>query len=190
MNINSPLINIFLDIIVGLSALIGSGLGFYNFCHARSKEKVRLVVIPKSVVSERKDFSTGERGYILSDQEHSILHPYFAIEIINKSNFNVFVDEVGFSPKGFPHLFKILKPILNKKDEWPKELKPRESVTIYLYLNQLIEKIKSSNIKNAYAKTSCNNICYGNSKALKNLIEDIKKNNEFSTQTNLPGSQP
>lgn len=97
---NQDLTNIILivkDIIIGIAAFVGMGFGIYNFFRDKSKEKVKLKVIPKSVVG-RGTSSSGQEFVRTSQDDFpkDYLSDIFAIEVINYSDFPVIVDEVGF----------------------------------------------------------------------------------------------
>lgn len=173
LNINYTLAK---EIIVGISAIVGMALGIYNLVHSIRKDKVKIKIIPKAIMRETRNTTTGERGIILADNDFASFHPFFAFEIINQSNFSVVVDEIGLKIRGKKARLSIPIPQLGDKGEWPRELKPRNSVVVYGKLENIIDAAKNNKIVSAYVKTACNNISYGKSKALELLKEFAKKN--------------
>lgn len=103
------------DVIIGFSALIGMILEIYNLVRSIKKDKVSLKIIPKTVVRETRNTETGRKGFILADNTFSNTHTLFAFEIINKSNFPVIVDEIGFTIRSkkiglqYPYLNLVIK---------------------------------------------------------------------------------
>ena len=114
MNFNFSLLK---EIIIGVSALVGMSLGVYNLIHSINKEKVRLKIIPKSVMGETRVTETGAKGLILAANDFSNKNHLFAFEIINKSNFSVIVDEIGFKIKGKKSRMIIPAPFLGDNGE-------------------------------------------------------------------------
>ena len=165
------------DILIGISALIGMILGIYNLFHSLSKEKVKLKIIPKSVMGGRVNRESGKRGLILAENDFSKDQSLFGFEIINKSNFVVTIDEIGFIEKGNNDRLVILEPILGDKGNWPRELNPRTSFMVYGNLQNLIGILMHKKIKYAYVKTACDNTRYGKSKALRLLSNYAKTYN-------------
>jgi hypothetical protein len=165
-----------LDIIIGISAIVGMGLGIYNLFHSLKKEKVKIKITPKTVVREVHNKDSGQISLILSDSEFSVKHYLFAFEIINKSNFPIAIDEIGFKLISTKQRVIIPFPIQDKK-EWPKELAAKRATIVYSKLDEIIEIVKRDKISNVYVKTTDDIISYGNSKALRLLIEYTNKIN-------------
>lgn len=82
------------DIIIGISAIVGMGLGIYNLFHSLKKEKVKIKITPKTVIREVHNKDSGQISFVLSENEFSIKHHLFAFEVVNKSIFPVIIDKV------------------------------------------------------------------------------------------------
>lgn len=164
------------DLVIAIAALIGMLLSMYNLFQSIVKEKVRLKIIPKAVVSETRNTETGKKGFILADNIFSSDHGLFAFEIINKSNFPVVVDEIGLLTSNKKYRLAIFTPQLGDNGTWPRELASRKNVVVYGNLSSILELVRQNKISCAYAKTTCDSTCYGNSVALKALIKYVKSN--------------
>lgn len=167
----SDLMNI-KDIVIGIAAFSGMGMSFYNLWREKQKEKVKLKVIPKSVISHGFS-STGKE--VLVNTKNAFKGESsgnrFAIEIINLSKFDVTIDELGFTFVGSKERYIISGPIFGDQGEWPRKLEPRESFTAYCLLSELMNKPKGFKISSAYSGTSCDEFIEGTSDALKGLVE-------------------
>jgi hypothetical protein len=163
------------DLIVTLAALVGMSLGLYNFWKERSKEKVKLRVIPKSVLKRvinnlgQEYLKTSENEFIQSNAQD-----LFAIEVVNLSRFTVVVNEVGFLISGKKQRMSISVPVLGDQGEWPRKLEPRDAVTIYGKLQEILLSPDIKNVSCAFAKTACNHIEKGRTEALKQLVQSVK----------------
>lgn len=157
------------------AAFLGIGLGLYNLYIASSNRRVKIKVVPKSIIRKAQNKITGEEIVISSKEEFNPVYGKFMLEIVNLSNFSVTIDNVGFKIFGDKGQLSIAQPILYDGGRWPRRLESRESFTVYCSLDYLLNNPKSINIKNAFAETSCGSICKGSSKALKQLVEFIKK---------------
>lgn len=166
MNINLTSLK---EIIIGISAFIGMILGFYNLVHSINKDKVKLIIIPKSVMGEAHNKTTGAKSLILAENDFSNVHHLFAFEIINKSKFSVIIDEIGLKIKGGNNRIVIPAPILGDKGEWPSKLGSRESIVVYAKLDNILKAFKESKVSSAYVKTNCDDVRYGSSVAFKLL---------------------
>jgi hypothetical protein len=128
------------------AALLGAVLGIMNTWNAMSARRVRLRVRPVHAFPP-----SGE--------------PMFAIEVLNLSNFELTVDEVGFTLNGNKlkkgRRAAIPRPIVIDGEPWPRRLKPRESVSLYFHRPDPSEPIGK-----AYASTACGEVRYGDSPAL------------------------
>jgi hypothetical protein len=158
------------DIIVALTATIGMALGIYNFFKERRKDKVRLKITPKSVMQ----IIDGERRHSLTNTGE--FNPnrnagLFGMDIVNMSQFPVTIKHAGFIRKGTDNRLTIVIPIIDDGKEWPRKLEPREAVSIYGNLHELIKSNSLHLIKSAYAETACGHVGKGTSGALKDLIE-------------------
>ncbi len=162
------------DAVIAVTALIGMGLGFYNLWREHRKQKVKLRVIPKSVVQQ--GINTQGREFIyFSENEFKQTSERFAIEVINLSQFSVVIDEVGFFMKGTKCRMSVLNPITMDQESWPRKLEPRQSVTVYCSLKHLLSLPNTQKIWAAFAKTSCEHIGRGHTKALKQLVQFANK---------------
>lgn len=159
------------DVTIGIAAFVGMGFGIYNFLRDKSKEQVKLKVIPKSVIG-RGTSSSGE-DLVKRSQDNfpkDYISDVYAIEVINLSDFPVVINEVGFLLKGTDKRFSLPEPIMADKKEWPRKLDKRESVTIYGNLQSLLSASNIQNVEYAFARTSCNSFAKGTSNALKELV--------------------
>lgn len=159
------------DVTIGIAAFVGVGFGIYNFLRDKSKEKVKLKVIPKSVTG--RGTSSSGREFVITSQDNfpkDYISDVFAIEVINLSDFPVIVDEVGFFIKRTDRRFSLPMPILPDQKEWPRKLEKRESVTVYSSLQGLLSSSNIQNVEYAFARTSCNSFGKGTSNALKELV--------------------
>ncbi len=165
------------DIIFAIAAFVGMSLGLYNLIYERVKERVRLMVIPKSTI-KKIIMTTGHEGYITSktDFDPFRINEYFAIEIINRSRFPVVVSEVGFTGRFNRDRMAIMLPITFDNVPWPRKLEPRSSLTAYGLFQELVSSGRFDKIKYAYVKTECDTICFGTSKALKRAKKFYKDN--------------
>lgn len=160
--------------LVTLAAFIGMILGVMNFLRSLHKDKVRLKVIPKAVLEATYDEGMNTNGYILSAEDFQKFRDLFAFEIVNLSSFPVTVDEVGLKSRWRKSKLALLTPIAADNGVWPRELQPRKSVLVYAKLSSILDAAMKGDIGTAYVKTVCNHIFYGNSKALKLLINHIE----------------
>jgi hypothetical protein len=173
LNSISPLI--LKDIVTSLAAFVGMSLGIYNFLKERDKEKVKLRVIPKSVKQKGFD-SLGNTVVLTSENEFRDNNPqdFFAIEVVNISRFAVTITEVGFFVSGTKQRWSCPRPILDTQEKLPKKLEPRESLTAYVDLQSMLSSTNIRNVYCAFAKTSCDHIETGKTKALKQLIQYVR----------------
>ena len=163
------------DIIISLAAFVGMSLGIYNFWKERDKEKVKLSIIPRSVQQKVVDPLGNIIGYMTSENEFKDNNPqdFFAIEVVNISRFVVTITEVGFLVSGTKQRISCLIPILDTQEKLPKKLEPRESLTAYVDLKSILSSTNIRNVYCAFAKTSCDHIETGKTKALKQLIQYV-----------------
>jgi hypothetical protein len=164
------------DIIVSLAAFVGMCLGIYNFWKERDKEKVKLRVIPISVQKKVVDPLGNIIGFITSENEFkdNSSQDLFAIGIVNISRFTVIINEIGFLVSGTKQRMSIPIPLLVNQEKLPKKLEPRETVTFYVNLQTILSSPNVKNIYCAFAKTSCDHIETGKTKALKQLIQYVR----------------
>ncbi len=134
------------------AALLGAGLGIMNTWHAISARRVRLRVRPS--------FAIGPAGQQM-----------FSIEVVNLSSFPLTISEVGFSldwrdiDRG--SRAAVTMPIVIDRKPWPRRLEAREAVS--LYFDPPDPGRGGKMIGKAYAQTSCGEVCYGTSPALRQL---------------------
>ena len=163
------------DVIIAIAAFSGMGLGFYNLWNEQNKKKVKLKVIPKSVLQSGTN-SVGQNMILTSSNEFNINNTQdeFAIEIINLSTFPVVIDEVGFNISGTKARMSLPVPVLHDNNkEWPRKLESREAVTVYSSLRELLSTPSLSKVSNAFAKTSCGHSGTGKTEALSQLINYV-----------------
>lgn len=134
-------------------ALVGAVLGVMNTWRSLSKSKVKLRVRPVFAIA-----NTGQQ--------------MFSIEVINLSEFALTISEIGFT-LGRQKISKeravIFQPRVFDGGSWPRRLESREAVSLYFSPNQFVGSNKR--LGRAFAKTSCGEVGYGTSPALKQLNE-------------------
>lgn len=145
------------DLVTFGTALLGAGLGIINTWAAINQRKVRLRVRPSQALLPPH----GDRG--------------IAVEIINLSSFAITIAEVGFVPPGvrgaLPKRIIIPRPITSDSKPWPRRLDPREAVSAYVEYDEL--RGQGRMMARAFARTSCGEIAYGQSPALKQLRRQL-----------------
>lgn len=134
------------DYITMGAAALGAGLGVMNTWNAMSQRRVRLRVKPAYV----------NPGGVVG----------FCIEVVNLSMFPVTIAEVGFSLRGRKRL-AVISPEFNDGKPWPRRLESRDAVTAYFDPAQIAQH--RQRIGKAYARTSCGELGYGTSPALRQL---------------------
>jgi hypothetical protein len=148
------------DYITLCAAIIGAVLGILNMWNTLNQRRIRLRVSPAHAIF----FPDHRRG--------------FCIEVVNLSAFPVTINEVGFEIagrifKGSPRL-AVPNPKLLDSKPWPRRLESRESVSAYLDVqNKMVDR--GEIITKAYVRTACGAIRHGNSPALRQLVEELKK---------------
>ncbi|EJG0664766.1 hypothetical protein C4G29_RS22135 [Vibrio parahaemolyticus] len=164
------------DLVVGIAAFTGMGMSFYNLWRDQNKEKVKLVVTPKSIKSWGRS-DTGQEFSVST--KHSFdgktSRNLFVIEVINLSKFDVTVDEIGFLYPRRKDRAVITGPTLFDNKPFPRKLEPRESVSIYCNISDLMQGSDVHLYKYAYAETACGEMRKGTSKALTEFSAFAKK---------------
>lgn len=161
----------FKDAAIAVTALIGAGLGLFNFFKERSTEKVKLRVTPRAIMNYGRDENGKEAVLISNDRvDPSKLSQYMAIEVVNLSSFSVVLDSAGFLLKGTRQRMGIYDPASRTGKSWPLKLEPRESVTLHARLTDILESEHLSSIKSAYVETTCGHVAEGTTEALRKLI--------------------
>jgi hypothetical protein len=138
-------------------AILGAALGILNLWRAYSADRVRLRVRPAFAFA----VPNGE--------------PMFSIGVVNLSKFAVTVSEVGFTLGGSSiksERAAVPMPRIKDGGNWPRRLESRESVSTYLDPASFSPNKK--NIGHAYVRTSCGEVAYGTSPALKQLKSILK----------------
>ncbi|MEG3220689.1 hypothetical protein PD716_08605 [Vibrio gigantis] len=164
------------DLVVGIAAFTGMGMSFYNLRREHNKEKVKLVVTPKSIKSWGKtqtgqEFSVSTKCSFHGKASRNL----FVIEVINLSHFDITVDEVGFLYSRRTDRAVITCPTLFDNKPFPRKLEPRESVSVYFQISDLMQGSDVHLYKYAYAETACGEVRKGTSEALKGLSAFAKK---------------
>lgn len=140
-------------------AVVGAVLGLINTWHNLSQRKLRLRVTPSYAIG----FNQGPNP------------PTFAIEVLNTSSFAVTITEVGFllgKARGRLPRRGMVHPYVIDGGPWPRRLESREAVTVYCYPDSL-QLSPNSGIGKAYARTACDEITKGDSRALAQLRRDL-----------------
>lgn len=146
----------FKDPITTVCAIVGAGLGVFNFVQGFWQRRVRLEVIPRM-------FSTARGARIYSTNELPP-HSLPCIEVVNLSAFPVTLSEVGFTLSGEKGRAQLLP---DAGMQLPHRMDSRASIIVHCGERAVIPR----NIKRAYAKTACQKLRCGNSPALKKLRE-------------------
>ena len=136
------------------AAGVGAVLGIMNTWNAISNKRVRLRVRPSRSIS----IPDGVSGV--------------AIDVVNMSSFPVTITEVGFTKGGNKinriGRYAIVNPIIIDGKPWPRRLDSRESVSAYS------QHPVGQDIGKAYAKTSCGEVRYGDSPALRQMRSEAR----------------
>jgi hypothetical protein len=163
-------------IIGAVSGSIGSVLGVINICHSLSTNRVRLKVIPKiAFMIDRTNVITAQN---MTDKTSELLRkgvPYrLCVEVTNLSIFPLTVSDVGFGNVKKQRAI-IVAPELSPGKTWPVRLEPRESVTIYARVGEILDPdVLGKSL--AYAQTDCGKVKYGTSPIFKSHIDFLKRN--------------
>ncbi|HEY4547739.1 MAG TPA: hypothetical protein VIG90_15140 [Pedomonas sp.] len=139
-------------------AVLGAVLGVMNTWNAISQRRLRLRVRPAVATA----VGTGFRA--------------FSIEVINLSSFAVTISEVGIvygRARGKrPRRAALLNPSLTSGGKLPIRLEPREAFSAHFNPGDFAGK--GAHLGLAYAATSCGEIAYGDSPALKQLRQALR----------------
>ncbi len=164
------------DIVIAVAAFVGMGLGFLNFWNEKQKDKVKLRVMPKAVFGKGRN--ADGREFVLTtlnEFNEKKSQGIFCVEVLNLSKFPVVIDEVGFFAKKARNRMAIVNPILSDGGSWPRKLEPRESVSVYGSLQDMMSSSLSPNVYCAFAETSCGHTAEGTSPALGQFVDAVKK---------------
>jgi len=167
-----------LDILVAITAVIGAVLGIFNFVHQRNQEKVDLKITPKSAHFLGLDEHRGE-AYLTKSEEFlndEMWPDRLALEIVNLSKFPVVLGEVGFYRRGKSTRAAIPKPIVDEGKEWPYRLGSRESTTVYCTIDELKKLSDPECIASVFVRTECGIIAEGTSVAFREMVSELAKN--------------
>ncbi|MEF3698773.1 hypothetical protein [Desulfolutivibrio sp.] len=138
-------------------AVIGAILGVFNTAYAVSRDRLKVVVVPKMARTH------------LSGKPVNIL----CIEVINKGTSSITISEVGFGLRHTKERMALVEPIFIDGKMLPYRLEARESFSAYTNENIFFE-IGFNDIKNAYATTSCGKKFVGTSPALKDVVRKYR----------------
>lgn len=161
------------DVVIAMAAFVGAGLGLFNFIHERKKERVRLRVTPKAVMTLGTT-ETGQEARIYSDKriiDRDRLSSDIAIEIVNLSRFSVEVDQVGFLLNGSGRRLCIFDPDKSSGADWPKRIEARGKATVHGNLSDLLNSEDVGRIECAFAETSCGHVEKGSSEVFPALLK-------------------
>lgn len=166
------------DIITSVAAIVGMVLGIYNFLRARSSDRVQLQVTPKASSFQGQDHS-GREFYFHSRDRFDLNHPTappetISLEVVNLSKFAVTVDQVGLKPFLKRKRIALVNPVIRDGKPWPRKLEPRESVTVFFDVTNLLVAENIQSVKRAYASTACGVTCYGTSGALREFVKNVR----------------
>lgn len=145
------------DFITFGAALLGACLGVMNTWNAINQRRVRLRVRPTHA------FAVPNAARM------------FCIEVINLSTFPVTISEVGFTTRHWidrGDRLAVVGPLIIDGRPWPRRLETREAVSVYFSPSDVLSQRKP--IGRVYARTSCDEVAYGTSPALKQLQRAAK----------------
>ena len=135
-------------------ALLGAALGVMNTWHSMNQQRVRVRVTP--------NFATDLDGQPLG----------VTIEVINLSVFPVTIAEAGFACGGGRAPIQL--PQIVNGGTLPVRIQPREAISVWLDLANF--GVPKDKIGDAYARTACGRVIYGNSPAgrqFSTMMEEI-----------------
>ena len=140
------------DVITLSIALLGAVLGVMNTWNAMNDRRLRIRVTPAHAVMAHGELN-------------------FSIEAVNFSAFAITLEEAGFivgnSRGRSPKRIVIPNPTLVDGRSIPVRLAPRESVSFYFDVREIIAT--GEPIGKAYIRTACGVIVRGNSQALEQV---------------------
>jgi hypothetical protein len=139
-------------------ALVGAVLGVINTWHHLSKDAVRLKILPAHALPVGHG---GAGEWTLS------------IGVINLSAFSVTVDEVGLELVTKERLINTPTTTTNH-GPLPVRLEPREALTVLCFPALKIDP-RLAAVRAAYARCQCGTVCYGNSPALRQLVQRARE---------------
>jgi len=85
------------DTIIASCAVLSLIISIINSIYINGR--IKVVVIPKTVIGEAKNTQTGGKLYFLTEREFKNKNELFAFEVINYSTFPVYINEVGFKKR-------------------------------------------------------------------------------------------
>ena len=139
-------------------AASGLTLGVINLVCSFLRTRVRLRVVPKAArVSSGVIFSQSKGD--LKEFNNVVM------EVVNLSEFPVYVAEVGFKYVGSDLRSLIANPLsTNKCAGLPIRLDARESTTVFAESEDALRTLRSFRVKAAYVKTDCGKTVVGTSR--------------------------
>jgi len=149
--------NLITGITLGI-ALVGLVLSVINTMHSLNRDRIILQVIPEWT----NEFS----------------RPFLRVKVINLSHIAVSIEEIGFSLSRRRNSKKIPLTDIIPTDEsplpFPYVLQPKLSVPI-IVSEEIIASKEFKDVKYAYARTSDGSTFKGNSNALKQVVNEAKR---------------
>ena len=149
--------NLITGITLGI-ALVGLVLSVINTMHSLNRDRIILRVIPEWT------------------NEYS--RPFLRVKVINLSHIAVSIEEIGFSLSRRRNSKKIPLTDIIPTDEsplpFPYVLQPKLSVPI-IVSEEIIASKEFKDVKYAYARTSDGSTFKGNSNALKQVVNEAKR---------------
>jgi len=143
------------DTITLVIAVVGAVLGIYNAWRAVSKDRIRLIVTPSN--------------WVVADGMNGIV-----IEVVNMGFVAVTISQVAFRLKTPKKYICVIIPGFLTGQKLPHRLEPRTAVSIHVS-PEVSCGPQMANVRDAFAKTACGCIFYGNSPALKVRIAAAAK---------------
>jgi hypothetical protein len=157
-------------ITIGLAS-VGAVLGVLNFWRAFDRDR------PKLRVSFAHAIPVGGADPRIR----------YSIEVINLSTFPLTITEVGVLLVGTKKRGAVVHPVLIDGGDWPRRLEPRSAVSALL-LSHAFDK-ETNDIRCAYAKTSCDSLFKGHSKALAQVAKEHKQAKRAHAQASKTGAE-
>ena len=149
--------NLTLQYITAIAAGIGAVLGIMNTWRATSQNRIKFTVRPTHVIS----VPDGTQG--------------FSIEVVNLSNFPITVSEIGFTGASNSikrsGRFAVTNSFTIARQTLPVRLESREAESFYF--DPMDANLMGKAIGKAYARTSCGEVAYGITPALKQLRQSL-----------------
>jgi hypothetical protein len=145
---------------------IGAALGILNYLRALDRDKVKLRVVPTWLIDSEGRF--------------------YAIEVLNLSQFAVSIAEVGFSVGVLRKRYRFAVQPTAKFFQGqivplsPQKLEPREAVKFFLPA-EVIASAHMGRARRAYCRTECEEFAFGSSGSLRSIRKAARQTSAAAT---------